>query len=126
MRKAALLPFLAVSALALAGCGGGETATPATVTVTAEPTSQAQAAMPSPAAAPVKDVTLPDVEGRNGAIVYQELTELGLTNFQMASQDTEDKLVLNPANWTAVEIEPGAGETVKSNDTVVVTMTKEN
>ncbi|MET0188274.1 MAG: PASTA domain-containing protein [Pseudonocardia sediminis] len=125
MRTSILLPTLFVAAGVLAGCGGGGPASaPATVTQTvpaAAPTSDPAA---SPSAAPVKDVTLPDVEGKNGRIVFEQLTELGLTNFEMASQDEEDKFVVNPANWTAVEIEPGPGETVKSDSTVVVTMTK--
>lgn len=33
-------------------------------------------------------------------------------------------MVINPANWTAVSIEPGASETVMSDDTAVVTVTK--
>lgn len=73
----------------------------------------------------MKDVQLPEVDGKNGAIVYDEMERLGLTRVQYASQDDEDKVVLNPANWTAVSIEPGAGETVRSDQTVVVTMTKQ-
>ncbi len=116
MRTVAL-PLLA--ALLLAGCGGG-TETPQTVTVTAPALSPT-----STTTAPVVDVTLPDVAGQNGAIVSEQLTELGLTNVQLASQDTEDKVVLNPANWTAVSIEPEPGTVVSSDSLVVVTMTKE-
>lgn len=118
MRTVAL-PLLA--ALLFAGCGGG-TETPQTVTVTAPPSSPTST---TPAPVPVVDVTLPDVAGRNGAIVSEELTELGLANVQLASQDTEDKIVLNPANWTAVSIEPEPGTVVSSDSLVVVTMTKE-
>jgi hypothetical protein len=64
------------------------------------------------------------VQGKNGATVYDELTKLGLTNLQLASRDAEDKVVVLPSNWTAVKIEPKAGTTVKSNQVVVVTMTK--
>lgn len=78
-----------------------------------------------PTAAPVTQVILPEVEGRNGGIVFDELTELGLTNFDLASRDEDDTVVLLPQNWTAVSIEPGAGTEVDSDDTVIVTMTKE-
>ncbi|HYZ07828.1 MAG TPA: hypothetical protein VE709_04375 [Pseudonocardiaceae bacterium] len=52
----------------LAGCGGG-TEAPETVTVTAPPLS------PPSTARAVKDVTLPEVPGQNGAIVFEQLTE---------------------------------------------------
>jgi len=114
-----LLPCLAAATavLALTACGGTET--PATVTVTAPPP------IPSSTTPPVIQVTLPEVAGQNGAIVAEQLTDLGLTNFQLASQDELDKFVVNPANWTAVEIAPEAGTVVSSDSTVVVTMTKE-
>lgn len=92
--------------------------------MTAPPPAPAAPA-PVSTAPPVTQVTLPEVAGQNGAIVREQLTELGLTNVQLASQTTEDKLVLNPANWTAVEIAPEAGTVVDSDSTVVVTMTKE-
>lgn len=97
-------------------------ATPPAPTVAApvEPTEAA-----APTVAPVTRVILPEVEGRNGGIVFDELTELGLTNFDLASRDEDDTVVLLPQNWTAVSIEPGAGTEVDSDDTVVVTMTKE-
>jgi len=116
MRKLPLI--LAAAAAVLAGCGGG-TETPSTVTVTAPP------AAPVSTAPPVTQVTLPEVAGQNGAIVYDQLTDLGLTNLQLASQDTEDKFVVNPANWVAVDIAPEAGTLVSSDAVVVVTMTKE-
>ena len=117
MRTLALL-LLAVTAV-LAGCGGG-TEAPETVTVTAPPPS------PISTAQPVTDVTLPEVAGQNGAIVFEQLTELGLTNFQLASQDAEDKVVLSPANWTAVSVDPEPGTVVSSDSVIVVTMTKES
>lgn len=90
---------------------------PAPVTVTAAP----------PAAPPVPSkVTLPSVSGRNGAIVADQLRGLGLTKVQFASSDDDDKVVLDPANWTAKKIEPGVGSKVATDATVVVTMTKEN
>ncbi|MBC3190986.1 PASTA domain-containing protein [Pseudonocardia sp. C8] len=127
MRKIALLPIALIAAAALAGCGssaeesfeegfraGQQNAAPTTA-----------AAAASPTAPPVTDVTIPDVEGKNGAIALDELEQAGLTNVQPASRDKEDKVVLNAANWTVTKIEPGAGETVRSDSTVVVTMTKQ-
>lgn len=42
-----------------------------------------------------------------------------------ATQDENDRVVVNPANWEVVSVEPGAGETVPSDSTIVVTMTKQ-
>ncbi len=99
---------------------------------TALPTIAAQplAAIPTPtSAAPtsppvVKDVRLPAVVGRNGGIVYDQLQKLGLTNVQMATHDAHHSVVVLPQNWTVTAIEPRAGTTVRSDQLVVVTMTK--
>ncbi|MCA1189238.1 MULTISPECIES: PASTA domain-containing protein [unclassified Saccharopolyspora] len=89
-----------------------------------EPT--APAALPnSPApATAVVDVTLPDLAGKNGQIALDELAALGLTAVTPASQDRGGSMVVLPANWTVVKIEPAPGTVVKSDSTVVVTMTK--
>lgn len=119
----------AVAALTLSGCGSAQdgfnaaTQPPATVTVQATP-SPSVALPSSPTAQPVTQVTIPDVDGKNGAIALEALREAGLTNVQPASRDEQDKLVINPANWTVTSVEPGAGEEVASDSTVVVTMTK--
>ncbi|MDN5919724.1 MAG: PASTA domain-containing protein [Pseudonocardia sp.] len=130
MRKTALLPAFALAALALAGCGTGDSFDEGFKAGSAQ-TSPAPAAAPattapaSSAPAPLTQVEIPDVEGRNAAIVSDELQKLGLTNVQFASQDEQDKMVLNRANWTVMKIEPGAGEKVASDSTIVVTATKE-
>lgn len=95
---------------------------PASVAVTVAPLPAA--AVPTAALKPPTSVKLPEVKGRNGGIVYDELIALGLTKLQLASRDVNDTVVLLPANWTAVKIEPAAGTTVRSDQTVVVTMTK--
>jgi len=90
-------------------------------------TTAAPASLPSyttPAAPPVVDVTLPEVAGKNGQIALDELKALGLTAVTPASQDRNDSMVLLPANWTVTKIEPAARTVVKSNSTVIVTMTK--
>lgn len=89
------------------------------------PTSAPTDPIGSATAKPVVDVVLPEVKGRNGRLVYAELQELGLTDVSYASRDADDKVVINPANWTAVKIEPAAGTTVRSDEPVVVTMTKQ-
>lgn len=103
-------------------------AAPPVPSVAAAPTFAAPTYAPPAAAQPStpapKRVTLPEVKGKNGAIVYEELQDLGLTNVQFASRDQDDQVVVLPANWTAVKIEPGAGTEIMSNRTVVVTMTK--
>ena len=70
-------------------------------------------------------VTLPRVKGRNGAVVVDELRELGLTKVDLASADDDHTVVLLPQNWTVVKIEPAAGTKVRTGQTVVVTMTKD-
>jgi hypothetical protein len=118
-------------AFLVSGCGSSApSAAPATVTVTAPapvapvPTRQA-AAQVAPSSATPTEVTLPAVKGRNGGIVYDELHELGLTKVELASADKQHTVVVLPQNWTAVKIEPAAGSKVRSNQTVVVTMTKD-
>jgi hypothetical protein len=109
----------------LTGCGSTAPAAPTVVTVTATPPAAVTApTAAAPASAAPTKVTLPEVKGRNGGIVYDELKELGLTNVEMASRDKADTVVVVPQNWTAVKIEPAAGTEVRSNQTVVVTMTK--
>lgn len=95
-----------------------------TMTPARAPAAASSQAAPIPTVPVVTTVTLPQVKGRNGQIVYAELIELGLTNLTLASRDVDNAVVLLPGNWTAVRIEPGAGERVRSNATVVVTLTK--
>lgn len=113
---------LAASAVLSASCGSPPPPPPP-VTVTEHVPAPVT---PPTSSAPPVPVTLPDVEGRNLQIVSEELTRLGLTNVSLASADESDKVVLYPPNWTAVSIEPAPGETVMSNQTVVVTATKEH
>src|ERR1041385_7074482 len=107
MRRVVITLAAAVAALVLVGCGGPSTPPPTTVTVTAPPAASGEQSDSSPSAGarqPAHQVTLPEVADQNGAIVYEELQQLGLTKVQYASQDEKDKVVLNPANWTATKI----------------------
>jgi len=111
--------------------GPAEPASTATQPASQAPAAPVAAPPAVPAAPPAVpttpapvEVTLPEVGGRNGQIVMDELTELGLTNVTTASADANATVVLLPANWTVVDIEPGPGSTVETDDTVVVTMTK--
>lgn len=81
---------------------------------------------PTTTVAPVVSVTLPEVQGRNGAVVVDELRGLGLTKVKIGSDDAKHTVVVLPQNWTAVAIEPAPGSVVRSDSTVVVVLTKEN
>ncbi|MGB9281380.1 MAG: PASTA domain-containing protein, partial [Pseudonocardiaceae bacterium] len=72
-----------------------------------------------------KIVTLPDVVGQNGAIAQDALRSLGLTKVDLAADAASGKeVVLAPENWHVTKIEPKAGTQVRTDQTVVVTMTK--
>lgn len=113
--------------LTLAGCGLPEQASPTSTTPALPPavTSTGATATSAPTTPAPVEVVLPEVAGRNGQIVVDDLEDLGLTNVTLASRDAEDKFVVLPANWTAVKIEPGPGTTIMSDDTVVLTLTKQ-
>jgi len=110
------------AALVLAGCGGQES-TPAPATVTVQAPAPAISAPATPVAP--STVTLPDVVGQNGAIAEDALRGLGLSKLQLAADAKSGKqVVISPANWTVTKIEPKAGTTVRTDQTVVITMTK--
>ena len=130
MTQGTALAFIASTAtlLLLVGCGGPSPAPPvATVTVQAPvPAAPAPAALtPAATAAAPSIVTLPDVVGQNGAIAEDTLRSLGLTKVETAADATSGReVVLNPANWTVTKMEPKAGTQIRTDQTVVVTMTK--
>lgn len=76
---------------------------------------------PTTSAASSVYVTIPEVYGRNGAIVVDELKKLGLTNVQLASKDVSTTSITQPQDWRAFAIEPSAGKVVSSDTRVVVT-----
>jgi beta-lactam-binding protein with PASTA domain len=79
----------------------------------------------SPSAAPVTTVSVPKVVGKNGAIAREELAELGFAKVELAADPKSGRqIVLNPANWTVTKVEPAAGTSLRSNQTVVLTLTK--
>ena len=129
MRHCAALALVTSTAavLLLVGCGGPSAAPPVTtVTVQAPaPAAPAPAALAPAAPAAPSIVTLPNVVGQNGAIAEDTLRSLGLTKIQMAADTASGReVVLNPANWTVTKMEPKAGAQIRSDQTVVVTMTK--
>ncbi|MGH3669392.1 MAG: PASTA domain-containing protein [Pseudonocardiaceae bacterium] len=125
MRRGTILTLTVTTAvLLLAGCGATPAPAPTTVTVPAPAPAAPGAASSDPTGAP-KTVTLPDVIGQNGAIAQDALRTLGLTKVDLAADPTSGKeVVLNPANWHVTKIEPKAGTQVRTDQTVVVTMTK--
>lgn len=124
MRPTVLALLAVLTAAVLAGCGGeAATPPPATVTVTAPPSTAPPTG--APVGTPPRQVEIPDVVGQNGAIALDTLTEAGFTKVQTATQDTADRFVVNAANWTVTEVAPDAGTSVRTDRTVVVTMTKE-
>lgn len=70
-------------------------------------------------------VELPEVAGRNAKDVEDELKYLGLTNVELASANPRYSMVLVPANWTVVSIDPQVGTAVEANEHVVVSVTKD-
>lgn len=129
MRRNTSLSFTAGAAavLVLVGCANPSAAPPvATVTVQAPaPVVQAPATLAPAVPVAPSVVTLPDVVGQNGALAEDALRSLGLTKIEMAADATSGRqVVLSPANWTVTKIEPKAGTEVRSDQTVVLTMTK--
>ncbi|WP_379583200.1 PASTA domain-containing protein [Pseudonocardia hispaniensis] len=124
MRRAATLTLLtAVSAALLTACGGTEPETPSPATVTVQVPAPAQPAAAQPVAP--STVTLPDVVGQNGAIAKETLEGLGLTNIRLAADPKSGKsAVFLPENWHVTKLEPKAGTEVRTDQTVVLTMTK--
>lgn len=122
MRRGAILTVTA--ALLLTGCGG-TTATPGPATVTVQVPAPVAPGTTVVVPAEPTTVTLPDVVGQNGAIVEDKLRGLGLTKIELAADpESGRQLVIIPANWTVTKIEPAAGTQVRTDQTVVVTMTK--
>ncbi|AHI00836.1 hypothetical protein GCM10010174_15390 [Kutzneria viridogrisea] len=80
-------------------------------------------AVTTPGQAPAK-VTLPDVNRQNAEVSMDKLHKLGLKNVSFGSVDPSAKVVLAPANWTVVGMEPAAGSSVAVNDAVVLKVTK--
>lgn len=75
-------------------------------------------------AVPSVYVTVPEVYGRNGGIVVDELKSLGFTDIELAAKDVSTTSISRPQDWRAFAIEPSAGEIVRSDTHVVVTFTE--
>ncbi|RLK13313.1 PASTA domain-containing protein [Micromonospora sp. M71_S20] len=68
---------------------------------------------------------MPNLIGENAQIAYETLTDLGFTKITFGSQDTDDKIVLYPPNWTVTKQSTKAGVKVRVDRTIVLTCTKE-
>ncbi|WP_194832841.1 PASTA domain-containing protein [Nocardia sp. XZ_19_369] len=100
--------------------------TSAAAPVAAAEVSAAPLARTATTVAPVADIAIPDVVGKNGAIADDVLEKAGFTKVRHASATAGVSLVVLPANWTVVSVEPGVGTVVSSDSVVVVTMIKKN
>jgi PASTA domain len=122
---------LSALTLILAACGSNTSSSPSTVTVT-KPASTVPSAAGAPSvgssepstASASGSITIPDVTGQNGKIAEQKLEDLGLTNVELSSANPKYSMVLLPANWTVVSIDPPPGTSVSAGDAVVVKVTK--
>jgi hypothetical protein len=116
-------------------CSPSHTHTAATTlpaTVTTPSTSYVRPAALSPVGpgsanvvAPGGQVELPDVAGQNAKDAENELKYLGLTNVELTSANPKYHMVLVPANWTVVSVDPPAGTAVSTNGRVVLDVTKD-
>ncbi|MEV0360826.1 PASTA domain-containing protein [Nocardia sp. NPDC050697] len=88
--------------------------------------TQAVAAPTASAQPVVRDVAIPDVIGKNGAIAADELKKAGFTNVTHGSATPGVDLVVLLSNWTVVSIEPGPGAVHPTDAAIVLTLTKNN
>lgn len=109
--------LVAGSALMLVACGKAEPPAPATVSATSAPSATSTAA-------PVTYVTLPDMYGQSADVATAKLEDLGLTNVELASSNTEHSSISRPADWKVVGMKPGAETVVRSDDPVILTVVK--
>lgn len=132
-RAASIIAGAGIAVAVVAGCSS-DTGTTATTTVTAEaptttttdaPTTDKTAATSSSVAP--KTLTIPEgLEGTNAQIAKDKLTKLGFTNVTPASVDEKASVPVLLSNWTVVSIEPGPGEKVDSDSTVILKVEKQN
>jgi beta-lactam-binding protein with PASTA domain len=94
------------------------------VTKPASSVPSVEASAPSTAATSGASITIPDVTGQNAKIAEQSLERLGLSDVSLSSANPKYSVVLLPANWTVVSVEPPPGTLVSANDSVVVKVTK--
>ncbi|MDN6438005.1 MAG: PASTA domain-containing protein [Corynebacterium nuruki] len=80
----------------------------------------------APEAAPIEDLPIPDgLEGMNGQLAYEKLKDAGFTGVVPTSVDPGRAMPVLYNNWTVTSVEPGPGETVPADSTVILNMTKE-
>lgn len=121
MRPAATLTAASLAAaVTLTGCGDS-TPPPA-----APAPPVATTAAPSPTAAPVLTVTMPNLAGQNAAVAQDTLAKLGFPDnrVQLGSGDPNHKIVLLASNWTVTKQSAKAGAKVTTDTLIVLTCVK--
>lgn len=129
-RTASVIAGIGAAGAILAGCSTTATDS-ATTTVTAEAaTTEATtvtSTQESSTSAEPKEIEIPSgLEGTNAQIAMEKLTEAGFTKVTPASVDEKASVPVMLANWTVVSVEPGAGEKVSSDSTVILKVQKDN
>jgi PASTA domain len=118
--KIAFVSALTIAAATLLVACGGQPSAPSTVTVT----QPAPGSGRSSSAAAAGPITIPDLTNENAEIARSKLSDLGLTNVELSSANPKYSVVILASNWTVVSIDPAPGTVVKTDDTVVVKVTK--
>ena len=93
----------------------------------------------SPATEPAEEATEPDesaepatlevpddLVGMNAAVAEDRLRQLGFTNIDFGSVDPDDTVVLIPANWRVIAVEPEPGSEISPDALIVLSCTKED
>lgn len=144
MKIVATVLVLWLLSFIFAGCGPSKATTSApaaapvtatlTVTATPEPaptesasatptSTDTSSASPEPSkATSVVRVALPKVVAKNGAVISDELENLGLTKVSFRSTGENGAMVILHQNWVGVSIEPRSGSLVKPDQMIVVTV----
>ncbi|RJQ69202.1 PASTA domain-containing protein [Pseudonocardiaceae bacterium YIM PH 21723] len=95
----------------LAGCKAAPETPQAPATTTVPTTAAAQ-------------LSLPDVVGSNAEVAMDRLHRTGFKHVTFGSADPKAKVVVLPANWTVVGMEPAAGSNLEVKAAVVLKVVK--
>lgn len=71
-------------------------------------------------------MTMPNLVGENAQVAYEKLREMGFTKVSFGSADPDHEVVLFPPNWTVTKQSAKAGVKVRTDQTIVLTCTKDS